>query len=69
MSEEKRTDPLEERRKELTEMAYLLAEAMNEQRVREGKHPLPKEKVDVAAQEFVEGKLASEATARQNGQG
>ena len=68
MSEEKRTDPVEERRKELTEMAYLLAEALNEQRVRDGKTPLPEEKVDIAAQKFVEGKLASEAAARQSGQ-
>ena len=68
MSEEKKVDPQADRRREWTEMAYLLAEAMNEQRVREGKTPLPKERVDIAAQKFVDGKLASEAAARQNRQ-
>ena len=68
MSEEKRTAPLEERRKELTEMAYLLAEALNEGRVSEGQERLPNEEVDRLVRKFVEGKLASEAAARQNRQ-
>ena len=68
MSEEKRTDPQAERRKELTETAYLIAEALNEGRVSEGQERLPNEEVDRLVRKFVEGKLASEAAARQNGQ-
>lgn len=68
MSEEKRTDPQAERRKELTETAYLIAEALNEGRVSEGQERLPNEEVDRPVRKFVEGKLASEAEARQNRQ-
>ena len=68
MSEEKKVDPQAESRREWTEIAYRIAEMMNEGRVLEGKPPLPKERVDIAAQKFVDGKLASEAEARQNGQ-
>lgn len=68
MSEEKRTDPQAERRKELTETAYLIAEALNEGRVSEGQERLPNEEVDRLVRKFVEGKLASEAAARQNRQ-
>lgn len=68
MSEEKRTDPQAERRKELTETAYLIAEALNEGRVSEGQERLPNEEVDRLVRKFVEGKLASEAEARQNRQ-
>ncbi len=68
MSEEKRTAPLEERRKELTEMAYLLAEALNEGRVSEGQERYSDERVDEIVREFVRRQLASEAAARQSGQ-
>lgn len=68
MSEEKRTDSLEERRKELTETAYMFAEAMNEGRVSEGQERYSDERVDEIVQEFVRRQLASEAAARQNRQ-
>lgn len=69
MSEEKRTAPLEERRKELTEIADRFAEMMNEGRVSEGQEQLPDEEVDRLVHEFVEAKLALEAEAQQSRQG
>lgn len=55
-----------DKRQELTEVAYRFLDMLNEQRVKEGKQPLPKEEVDRIALEFVEAKLASEAAAKQN---
>ena len=68
MSEEKRTDPQADSRQRWTEIAYRIAEMMNEGRVLEGQERLPNEEVDRLVREFVEGKLALEAEARQNGQ-
>ena len=53
-----------DRRQELTEMAYRISNFLNEERVKEGQSPLPKEEVDRIALEFVEAKLASEAEAK-----
>ncbi len=58
-----------DRRQELTEVAYRFSDWANEQRVKEGKQPLPKERVDQLVREFVEGKLAMEAEARRKENG
>lgn len=68
MSEEKRTDPLEESRQRWTEIAYRFAEAMNEGRVSEGQERYSDERVGEIVQEFVRRQLASEAEARQSRQ-
>ncbi len=58
-----------DRRQELTEMAYRFLDLANEQRVKEGKEPLTKEKMDQLVREFVEGNLALEAEAKQKENG
>ena len=58
-----------DRRQELTEMAYRISNFQNEERVKEGQPPLPKERVDQLVREFVEGKLAMEAEARRKENG
>ena len=58
-----------DRRQELTEMAYRISNFLNEERVKEGQPPLPKERVDQLVREFVEGKLAMEAEARRKENG
>lgn len=68
MSEARKVDPRADSRKRWTEIAYRIAEMMNEGRVLEGQERLPNEEVDRLVREFVEGKLASEAEARQNRQ-
>ncbi len=58
-----------DRRQELTEMAYRFLDLANGQRVKEGKQPLPEERVDQLVREFVEGNLALEAEAKQKENG
>ena len=58
-----------DRRQELTEMAYRFLDWANEERVKEGKEPLTKEKMDQLVREFVEGNLALEAEAKQKENG
>lgn len=68
MSEARKVDPQADSRKRWTEIAYRAAKELNDWRVKEGQERLPDEEVDRLVQEFVEGKLASEAAARQSGQ-
>ena len=58
-----------DRRQELTEMAYRFLDWANEERVKEGKEPLTKEKMEELVREFVEGNLALEAEAKQKENG
>ena len=58
-----------DRRQELTEMAYRFLDLANGQRVKEGKQPLPKERVDELVREFVKIKLDMEAEAKQKENG
>ena len=50
-------------------MAYRFLDLANGQRVKEGKQPLPEERVDQLVREFVEGNLALEAEAKQKENG
>ena len=58
-----------DRTQELTEVAYRFSDWANEQRVKEGKQPLPKERVDELVREFVKIKLDMEAEAKQKENG
>ena len=68
MSEARKVDPQADSRKRWTEIAYRVAEMMNEGRVSEGQERYSDERVGEIVQEFVRRQLASEAEARQNRQ-
>ena len=68
MSEARKVDPQADSRKRWTEIAYRVAEMMNEGRVSEGQERYSDERVDEIVQEFVRRQLSSETEARQNRQ-